>query len=390
MHNDLAAYKISVLRLLALGLFFLLLPIAGGAEDTAVVSVDSVRKYRFLAKNARVNKEFDQALLYYREYFKYEIDEKKKQKSYFFYGDILYSKKDYPAAKEAFLAAVSLDSLHRNSNLRLYALYRSEDKADSAASALERVLLHKPTDHVKRRELADIYRRLGRTKEAVQHYEHLIGSGQDKVHADLLELLAVMFEDAGDTENALKWRRRLIAVQGEGGRKETLESMVDLQVEKGDLKSAVAGLEQLIKVDPGNSYAYCSRIGRLAESLGDQAGKIRAWEGMVKANPADLETVADLADWYISQDDDTQARAWIERGLEQNQAHGQLQLIKGDLLARGGDEEGALAAFKVAKADPSWENVAQQRIWQIRPPETEEEKLKRAFFGGDETSSESN
>ncbi len=48
------------------------------------------------------------------------------------------------------------------------------------------------------------------------------------------------------------------------------------------------------------------------------------------------------------------------------------------------------AAFEAAKADPGWERVAQQRIWQIRPPETEEEKLKRAFFGGDETSSESN
>jgi hypothetical protein len=32
--------------------------------------------------------------------------------------------------------------------------------------------------------------------------------------------------------------------------------------------------------------------------------------------------------------------------------------------------------------------VAQQRIWQIRPPETEEEKLKREFFGGDEDAAE--
>ena len=47
-----------------------------------------------------------------------------------------------------------------------------------------------------------------------------------------------------------------------------------------------------------------------------------------------------------------------------------------------GNEEDALTAFEVARADPGWQEVAQQRIWQIRPPETEEERLKRQFFGG--------
>ncbi len=34
-----------------------------------------------------------------------------------------------------------------------------------------------------------------------------------------------------------------------------------------------------------------------------------------------------------------------------------------------------------AMADQLWRDMAQQRIWQLRPPETEEEKAKRKFFG---------
>ena len=45
----------------------------------------------------------------------------------------------------------------------------------------------------------------------------------------------------------------------------------------------------------------------------------------------------------------------------------------------------AVASFELARIDPNWEAVAQQRIWQIHPPETEEEKLRREFFGDSST-----
>ena len=60
----------------------------------------------------------------------------------------------------------------------------------------------------------------------------------------------------------------------------------------------------------------------------------------------------------------------------------------GDLQVVRGAEEDALASFAKAREDPEWESVAQQRIWQLRPPETEEEKLKREFFGGEAAAGE--
>jgi hypothetical protein len=44
-------------------------------------------------------------------------------------------------------------------------------------------------------------------------------------------------------------------------------------------------------------------------------------------------------------------------------------------------EDSVIAEYEKALHDPNWASVAQQRIWQIRPPETEEEKLKKSFFG---------
>ena len=105
---------------------------------------------------------------------------------------------------------------------------------------------------------------------------------------------------------------------------------------------------------------------------------------MVEANPKDLESVAVLVQWHLSRDEVAVAKVRLKQGLQQDPSNGNLLLLNGDILLREGDEEGAIAAFEKAKSNPVWEKVAQQRIWQLRPPETEEERLKREFFGGDE------
>ena len=108
---------------------------------------------------------------------------------------------------------------------------------------------------------------------------------------------------------------------------------------------------------------------------------LRAREGMVRADPQDLQTIALLVEWNVKQDRFKAARTWVDRGLQvSNDAH--LLVLKGDLLLREGAEDEAVTAYEKAMSDPAWERVAQQRIWKIHPPETEEEKLKREFFGG--------
>ena len=56
------------------------------------------------------------------------------------------------------MTAIAQDSLHINANLMLKSIYDADDKPNSAALCLERLLLAKPEDVKKRRELADSHR----------------------------------------------------------------------------------------------------------------------------------------------------------------------------------------------------------------------------------------
>ena len=59
-------------------------------------------------------------------------------------------------------------------------------------------------------------------------------------------------------------------------------------------------------------------------------------------------------------------------------------MLKGDILFQAKKNQAAIILYERAMRQPDWERIAQQRIWNINPPETEEEKLKKAFFGGPE------
>lgn len=344
---------------------------------------DSVRKYRFLAKDAREKKDTEEALRYYAEYLKYRPDD---PKAYFWIGELNYDKQDFPAARRAFGQALALDSLHLNSNFRLYEVFAQEQQPDSASFYLDRVLRLKPDDPGYLREqprlkLAELYRSQGKAGQALRYYLQEAEAGTPD--RQLVEDIAVLCEEVGEVDQALHWRQRLLTAQGgaSSDQRATLESMVDLQVKAGDTKAALATLGQLVQLDSLNRYAYYSRYAQVAEKGGDQAARLKGLEGMAQANAKDPEPPLKLAELYLSAGDPKTAERWVQRGLRADPRNAYLVLLKGDCLARQNQEDQAIAAYEEAKADPAWATVAQQRIWQLRPPESLEEKLKREFFG---------
>ena len=379
-------YLASWIFLLVLGCGFGLADWASAAEITVV---DSIRKYRFKAKNARDKKDYDEALRSYREYLKYESDDKKIRQAYYFIGKIHFEKDEFEAAKQALKQAVSLDSLYVNPNLTLYHIYLRQSRLDSAAQCLEWGVQARPGKTQHRRKLADLYRRQNRTQAAIRHYVHLAEKAGNDI--ELFGLLAVLHEELGATAQALEWRRRLLQAQGvardsSGGRAEgqveTLEAILKLQRQSDDAEGVFETLKQLVESDPSNSYSYYSQIAEGAEKEDDEAMKIIGLEGMARSNPKDLETVAMLVDLHLRGERRKMAHHWLERGLEVDETHAHLQLLRGELIVlQRGAEEDAIEAFEQAMQDPVWRQTAQQRIWQLRPPETEEEKLKKKFFG---------
>ena len=378
--------KCNLLRILGLAICILVLGADARANENEVAIADSIRKYKYYAKTARQNKEYDRAIGYYATVLQYSPQE---LTAAYFLGQLYFKeKKDLDNARIALRRAVSIDSLHLNSNRLLYTIYQAVGEADSAALSLERVLRKKP-NVADRRKLADLYRREGRNERAIVHYKQLVEADTTGVEdAELIEILAVLHQELGQVDQALEWRKR--QVEGGTGGADQLESIVELKLEVGDIEGAYESLEKLAKVDSQNTYSYYNRIASIASEAGNDSMHIEGLKGMVEADPKDSKSIAELVEWHQGSGEFASAKEWLRRGLKVNPEDAHLLLLKGDNLVREGDEEGAIAAFEKAKADPAWEKVAQQRIWQLRPPETEEEKLKRQFFGGEEAQEEQN
>lgn len=380
--------KYNPMRTLGLAICALVLGADARANENEVAIADSIRKYKYYAKTARTNKEYDRAIGYYTTLLQYSPQD--LQAAYFL-GKVYYEKKDFVGVRTALRQAISIDSLHLNSNLLLYSVYQA-DFPDSAAQSLERVLLKKPDAAKYRRELADLYRRGGHNERAVVHYEQLVEAEREDTTGvkddELIEILAVLHQELGQGVQALQLRKR--QVEGGTGGVDQLESIVELELEIGDVGEAYERLVQLAQLDSQNAYSYYNRIALIASEAGNDSMHIEGLKGMVEADPKDVKSIAELVEWDQGRGEFAEAKAWLGLGLKVNPKDAHLLLLKGDNLVREGDEEGAIAAFEKAKADPAWEKVAQQRIWQLRPPETEEEKLKRQFFGGEEVKEEQN
>tara|TARA_B100000902_G_C27215861_1_gene866902 strand:+ start:49 stop:1149 length:1101 start_codon:yes stop_codon:yes gene_type:complete len=360
-------------------LIFLLSVVCALSDALAmeITLTDSVKKYKFLAKTARQQKDFQEAIRLYR---KVTFFDSKDQKAWFFLGECLYRSKAFVEAKTAFVSALNIDSLHVNSNLRLYSIVSNESDFESAAVALERVLKAKPQSVEYRRKLADLYRRQGESKKSIFHYETILNhENSDK---ELIEMLAILNQDLGQTEEALKWRQILLDGGDLNSQIEQLEGVTELQLESGNYIEVFNSLYRLAVLDTINSYSYYNRAAKLAEKIDDEVNLIKSQEGMVRTNATDIETVIRLAEGYMKQNQFKLADKWIDRGLGVDANSAQLLLLKGDLLRDSGSDTVAVSFYQRAMHDPAWESIAQQRIWNVIPPETEEEKLKKAFFGG--------
>ena len=350
------------------------------------VAADSLRKYRFLAKTAREKKQTEDALRYYGQVIRYKPDD---LKAHYFSGSLLANKGDTETAKHHLLICVSLDSLHVNSNVLLTQLYLRQEDADSAWVYLEPVLSVKPAVaryHQFRRQIADLHRIQGNHAAAIAHYEALATNSTTDAR-QVSDLLSQLHEASGDEKEALAWSSRALsspATDTSPSTTEILNRMLELQVSTGARPDAYETLRQLVGLDSLSRYSYFDRMAEIAAKAGDLPQQVEALEGMVEAQPHDLGPLATLVELHLRGKNLKAASTWLRRGFKVDGKDGHLRLLQGELLILQGDEDGAVAAFERSRQDPEWEKIAQQRIWQLRPPETEEEKLKRSFFGGDE------
>lgn len=356
---------------------------AVSAQDEAISVPDSVRKYRFLGKTSRDKDDHQAVVDYYTQLLKYQAPDRR---TLFYIGRAYLGLGDQSGAKGAFLGAAAIDSTHKNTALSLYQIFSDESKPDSAWVFLQRLLRSSPNDPRLlgyERTLGDLHRRQSKPQAALIHYERLADHRElkDSQKAELAELIAGIYSDLGDAESALAWRQRTLEGADGAEQIETLRKMVDLQLETGDFKAAFATLRKLTVADSAGQFSHFMRMSEIGERRSNDKIRLAGLEGMARVQPDDLENVATLVQFHIQAEDIEAAMQWIDRGLQRRANDAHLLILRGDLQFEAGNEEDAVASFESARTDPNWASVAQQRIWQIHPPETEEERLRREFFG---------
>ncbi len=344
---------------------------------------DSLKKYKFLGKTARDKGDHADVVKYYASLLTFDND---YHLGYYYTARSQLALGDHEAGKKALLAAVALKPNHANTNLLLFQVYAGQNKPDTAWAHLGPLMAASPAAAPKyqayRRTIADLYRRAGKIAIAVTHYQAIVSDATmpEAKRQELYELLAVLHDDLGDAAQAILWRQKVTGdVQG---RVESLSKMVDLQIETKDYMGACATLETLTLIDSAGRYSHFVRMSDLGEMSADHAMKLAGLEGMARCQPKDVATVATIVQIHLISGDLERADTWLDRGLRQTPTDAQLRVMRGDLLLlQEAIEDSVIAEYEFALQDPNWAAVAQQRIWQIRPPETKEEKSRKDFFG---------
>jgi len=344
-------------------------------QTAAVDSSLEARKHYQFARQYEKSKMYDDALSQYRKALRLEPRDPKIRYSL---GRLYYNLGRKKLAKEQFLRTTRLDSLHADAHYALGKIYYEdlgvEANYDSCVTEFEKAAALKPNDVSMRRILVELYAYKKRFAEALRHsiavtelaaedVEAWEQQGQLAVRAKQLDQGIVAYERAWELS----------------GNMATLQTLASLQLEAGRYEEALASYRALSESDP-DDYDFLARIAEAQEKLDHAAEALETLERMAVLRPDDLGLISRLAEWHFNRGELEVAKKWIDRGLGLDAESGRMRVLNGDYYAKSGQESLALAEYEKALSDSVWKANAQQRIWTLRPPLTEEEKRRRAFF----------
>ncbi len=222
--------------------------------------------------------------------------------------------------------------------------YAKERLYPKALAHFRRALELKPDYDLALRNMANVYRDMGRPADAIAGYERLLTIDRDNVQAR--QELAQLLLDAGrlpDAERQLEivlqqdphlaaahntlGALRLKQGQLDAGEREirtALAQRPDLPLahfnlaiaaeQRGDINGAVAEYRLEIDQHP-DGYMAQFNLGKLYERLGDRDGQRRAFEAAIASNPHFAEGHFFLAKAYLDSHDFARAIDVAKRGL---------------------------------------------------------------------------
>jgi len=348
------------------------------AQQTVSTPADSVPEAKMhysFARQYHRNKQYDDAILQYRKSLSYDPH---NPQAHYHLGNIYYlDKADTTSALAAYRQAVALDSAYVNAYHRLSRIYYARANYDSAIVAFEQLAVLRPDEPDFRRRLVLLHVYRGQHGKAVPHAKKLSELFPDD--ADLLTELADCYRECDLQKDAYETYERVLSIRPRDAH--ILRTLIQFEQDAGDETKILEHSKALAGIDSTN-YQLLTKIAKLAQKLDQLDDMERALRKMAFLRPDDAFPVGHLAGFYFNAGKFQKAKHWIDRGLKLSPKDGRLLVLDGEyyLTSDPPDSIYALKQFAAALEDPAWRSYAQQMIWTIKPPLTEEEKQKREFF----------
>ncbi len=166
--------------------------------------------------------------------------------------------------------------------------YVSKNDFENALESIGKAVEKEPANEWYSIYQADIYEKIGRTKDAVKVYENLTKRFPNIVEFwDKLAYLSVL---SGNPKGGLQALERVEKIRGT--EEETSMEKHLIYVGMGDSKKAAAELQRLADAYP-NRFEYRRRLAQYYEAMGDKANAKKVYEDILRRNPDD--PVAKLA-----------------------------------------------------------------------------------------------
>ncbi len=365
-------------------LVFLIIPIfmgeaaaqTAGSDSVAAAQVDSVeeaKKHLSFGRQYEEVKMYDEAIRQYEKSINFDPS---NALTHYLLGNLYYIKLEQPEkAKEAYKAAIGVDPFHSYSHYMLGRIYYQESKYDAAIVELEEAIkFNSDIEEQACLALGDLCAFRG-DDSALKYYLGAI----NLIYNDVRRFwtFAKLLDKNGYYEEAISAYRHVIEL--DPNHREALLRLAETQLKVQAYRGALDSYSKLAELDPENAH-YHIVMAQIYEQTEDTDGVLACLYNVVDIAPDNTDAIAKTAEICIDQNDLERAKRDIDRGLKIDSKDARFRVLNGEYYRAKGQDELAINELKRALSDPEWKDYAQGLIWEIKPPLSEEEKLKKEFF----------
>ena len=369
MKKKFMIYLLSVLSITLSGAVF--------AEVTEEDSLYNAKKHFSFAVQHKNNEDFELAFEQYKLSISY-VDT--VYQVHFSFADLLLKMGRPLEARMEYLTSLMLNPSHSKSASMLAKMYYESAEFDSALVMYEIMYRLEPENMEILAGIANLRDYLGIKTEALEAYEKLIE--QDKVSYENLMRASSLALSMDEFEKAHSFLS--IVLEKHPDDLDALKNAASASLAMNDPVSASQHLRRIAETD-STDISSLTKLEDIYRRLNDTSNLIWALELHHDVSPQDCVIIGELGEMFFREGKIKKGLEYLEKGIEISPGDGKLRILMGEYFRSRGETEKALREYEIALQDSKWRASAQEFIWQIQPPETEEEKAEREFFNSGKT-----